>query len=202
MGLFGTSSEASAAAPSPDAGGAAPNHGVVPSGPDDVLRRHETRSRGPRGPYKKTRDRQAAGSTGPAAAGSGAPAAPAAAATAPLFNEANTKRLVEMPFKLAAYRTGDPNLILSEKEAVELAIPGAVVLNEWCTISPKYVSLVLFSLACAGLVSEKIVLHGAWKQAMDEQRKIDAAKNVSPAAAGAEEAAPKPAAPAAPPAKP
>ncbi len=140
-----------------------------------------------RGPYKCKRCGKRHGegiacsgaSDTPAPRAARAPSAPAQPAS-PLFNEANTARLVRMPFAIAAIRTHCADLALDDKQEKELSVSGAVVLNEWVSVDPKYVALCLFAISLAGVAFEKVLVYSMYvklQQIELEREKLRAAAN-------------------------
>lgn len=97
-----------------------------------------------------------------------------------LFNKENTARIVRMPFAVAAIRTTCADLALDDKQEAELATTGAVVLNEWVAVDPRYVALVLFAISISGVVFEKVLVYSMWlklKELEIERLKLEAGRN-------------------------
>lgn len=120
-----------------------------------------------RGPYDKDRGR----SPGPAEpARVAAPAQPQH-----LFSPEDTALLVELPFNLATIKTRFEGFLLTPVERETLSRTGAVVLNNWVTVDPKYAALILFSLALLKIGGEKTMLYRAALRDEAERRvKADA----------------------------
>lgn len=86
---------------------------------------------------------------------------PSPAVVAPpadLFTPENVRALVSLPFNLAFIKTGFEGFTLSEGEAATLGATGSVALNQWVTIDPKYVALMLFSMSLISISSQKMLL--------------------------------------------
>jgi len=89
------------------------------------------------------------------------PPAPTKPAPAPsnLFTPENVRPLVSLPFDLALVKTGFTGFALTPSEAATLSATGSVALNQWVTIDPRYVAVLLFSLSLISITSQKVVLY-------------------------------------------
>lgn len=99
-----------------------------------------------------------------------APPADAPPASAPLFTEANSKRLLEVAFGIPVVLTNCKLWALTEEEALELSKPTADVFNEFVTVDPKWVSITLLSVSLGSILARKAVLYAAWKRAYAIER--------------------------------
>lgn len=97
-----------------------------------------------------------------------APSAPREPAT-PLFNETNSKRLLEASFGIPTVLTQCKIWALTDEEAIELSKPAADVLNEFVSVDPRWVSLSVLTVSLGSIVARKAVLYNAWKRAMAMQ---------------------------------
>jgi len=84
--------------------------------------------------------------------------APMVSAPVELFTPENVRPLVSLPFNLAFIKTGFTGFTLSPGEEATLGATGAVALNQWVTIDPKYVAVMLFSMSLISIASQKFVL--------------------------------------------
>lgn len=117
-----------------------------------------------------------------------------------MFTPQNTGRLISLPFNIAAIRTNCRVWLLDDQEKAELAESGSVCLNEWVSVHPKYVSLVLFSFSLVTVTLAKLAMWEAVKESLRLQPGGgDGAPAAGSAAAAAPAGAPAPAAPTAPP---
>jgi hypothetical protein len=110
---------------------------------------------------------------------------PPAAPTA-LFNEKNSKRLLEASFGIPTVLTQCKLWALTEEEALELSKPAADVLNEFVAVDPRWVSLSILTVSLGSIVARKAVLYTAWKRAMQLQRIPNAHETKPPETASPE----------------
>lgn len=159
--------------------GKGPSVGAGPSAVDK-LRQKSVELRGPRGAYRCRKCKQlpcVCPDPKPARAGATTPAKPGALAPHPeLFTEANSKRLLESAFGIPVVLTRCRVWELTEAEALELAKPTSLVLNEFVTVDPKWVALSLLLVSLGSIVSRKAVMYAAWKQSMEIERRARAVK--------------------------
>lgn len=88
-----------------------------------------------------------------------------------LFTPENVRPLVSLPFNLALAKTGFTGFALSEGEAATLSATGSVALNQWVTIDPRYVALILFSMSMITISAEKVALYSRAKAEEDQKLK-------------------------------
>jgi hypothetical protein len=88
-----------------------------------------------------------------------------------LFTPESVRPIVSLPFNLACVKTGFDGFLLQEDEAQILSTSGAVVLNTWVTIDPKFVALLMFSISMLSITAEKSLLYHRWAREMEAERK-------------------------------
>lgn len=175
MGFLGSEPEK----PTPDALGVqtpVPQNGSLADG----LRAKAAALRGPRGVYRCRKCKQLPcicpdPKKATATPVQKAPATPMALRPE-LFTEASTKRLLEAGFGIPVLLTHCRLWALTDEEALELAKPAALVLNEFVAVDPKWVALTILSVSLGGVVARKAVLYTAWKRAMQ----VEALKDKKP----------------------
>jgi hypothetical protein len=89
----------------------------------------------------------------------------------PLFTPESVKPLVSLPFNLACVKTGFDGFLLREDETAVLCATGATVFNEWVTVDPKLVALIMFSISIMSISAEKALLFHRWTREIAEERK-------------------------------
>lgn len=124
-----------------------------------------------RGPYKKSGSGPDAG---PATAASGS--APVVSA----FTPEDTALLVELPFNLAAFRTGWDGFLLTPEQKEVLSRSGTIVLNQFVHVDPKWTALTIFSLALMKIGGEKFLIYRHLLREQAEKDKAANGKEVSP----------------------
>lgn len=90
----------------------------------------------------------------PGSKNAAAPQAPAVAMAAlpQLFNEENSKHVLQSVFAVPAIVTGSDVWFLDEREQKALAPAASNVLNDWSPADRKWSSLLVFSLSLSGIV--------------------------------------------------
>lgn len=129
-----------------------------------------------RGPYRKS---------------DGSPdTAPAADPAAQVFTEDNVRRLVRVPFSVAAVRTSYGGWLLSPAEEREIAASLVPCLNEWAPVEPRWAALFLACYSLGSVAVSHYLDYAGWKEAM----RLSAQGAPPPAADKPEPAAQAPAA--------
>lgn len=125
--------------------------GELPTSLDGVIeKRRGVKPGTKRGPYKK--------SGGPAP---GPADNPGVVTSAPVsgFTPEDTALLVELPFNLAAFKTGWEGFLLTPEQREVLSRSGTIVLNQFVKVDPKYTALAIFSLALLKIGGEKALIY-------------------------------------------
>lgn len=165
-----------------------PGDGLGPGRLRESLARSK---RGPRGAYKCRRCGEPHGEGVQCRDGFQRPAPrPDIRPAEPLFTEANTSRLLRVPFTIAAVRTNCRIWLLDEKEEAELAASAVPCLNEWVGVSPKWAALAIFSFSLSGLALSKAMAYAAWRRQMDAELKASSAQSAPSPATGVAPATP------------